>query len=387
MTNQLGYYTVGSEIFYSKTRALIRATQVNQHPTWNFGDVVFGSLPWTQGTVDNIRNVYRARAQQLRDKYDYLVLSYSGGSDSWTVLNSFLQQGIAPDELLIRWPIKSLQDKYTISTYGSDTNILSEWDLVIKPDLEYLAVHHPNIKITVYDWSDDLDVELVEDDWMGINDHLNPGVFRKYSAWVGTETEQRMIDAGKTVATIWGIDKPQIVYRDSNVHFYFLDKLANTKFVSGVQNRVAEMFYWSVDMPEIVHQQARLMYEYFVSHPEHLYLVDWNRRTSRTPEQKKLYDHIIKSVVYPDWNPAKFQANKSLSMVKSGIDHWMFQHYNNYRYLQSWEHGISSIKQAVDKKYYQFNANGDFIGWTGFISPFYCLGAIHVDNMSGFVVQ
>ena len=221
---------------------------------------------------------------------------------------------------------------------------------------------------------------------MGINDHLNPGVFRKYSAWVGTETEQRMIDAGKTVATIWGIDKPQIVYRDSNVHFYFLDKLANTKFVSGVQNRVAEMFYWSIDMPEIVHQQARLMYEYFLAHTDQLYLIDWNRRSARTPEQKKLYDSIIKNIIYPDWSPAKFQANKSISMVKSGIDHWMFRHYNSYRYLQSWEHGMASIMQAVDKKYYQFNANGDFVGWTGFISPFYCLGPIHVDTSMEIVV-
>ena len=380
MINQPSYYTVGTEIFYSKTLALLKATQVNQHPIWVFGDAVFSRLPWEQGAVDNIRNVYKARAQQLRDKYDYLVLSYSGGADSWTVLNSFLQQGIAPDELLVRWPIKSLQGKYTVSTNGAEENILSEWDLVIKPDLDYLAVNYPNIKITVYDWSDDLDIELVEDDWMGINDHLNPGVFRKYSGRVGTETEQRMIDAGKTVATIWGLDKPQIAYRDGNIYLYFLDKTANTKFVSGVQNRVAEMFYWAVDMPEIVHSQARLMYEYFVAHTDQLYLIDWSKRSLRTADQKKSYDNIVKNVIYPDWNPAKFQAGKTISMVKSGIDHWMFQHYNNYRYLQSWQHGLTSIMQAVDKKYHQLNASGEFVGWTGFVSPFYRLGSIHVDT-------
>lgn len=386
MTNQFGYYTVGSETFYSKTLALLRATQVNQHPSWNFGDEVFTRQPWQQGTVDNIRDVYKARAQQLRDNYDYLIISYSGGSDSWTVLNSFLQQGIAPDELLIRWPTKSLQGKYTVSTDDVESNILSEWDLVIKPDLEYLAVHYPNIKITVYDWSDDLDIELVEDDWMGINDHLNPGVFRKYSGRVGTETEQRMLDAGKKVATIWGIDKPQITYRDGNIYFYFLDKLANNKFVSGVQNRVAEMFFWTIDMPEIAHHQARLLYEYFVAHPEYLYLIDWDKRASRTSDQKKFYDNIVKSIIYPDWNLSKFQSRKSITMVDAGVDTWLFQHYNNYRYLQSWKNGLSSITQAVDKKYHQFNSTGRFIGWTGFISPFYCLGPIHVDNMSGFVI-
>ena len=39
-------------------------------------------------------------AQQLREKYDYIVLAYSGGADSCNVLNSFLDNGIPIDDII-----------------------------------------------------------------------------------------------------------------------------------------------------------------------------------------------------------------------------------------------------------------------------------------------
>lgn len=371
-----GYYTVGEKIFYSKSLALIEATKTSRPITWDFSNAIFSTMKWDTGYCEDLRLVYRARARQLREKYDYLILSYSGGSDTWTALNSFIDEGVQVDELLVRWPFKATNGLFTASRNPESWNILSEWELNIKPDLDLITKKYPNIKITVYDWSDDINDELIEEDWASVNDHLNPGVFRKFS--VASESERLMIEAGKSVAIIWGVDKPQLKIENGNLYLYFLDKLANTRCVDGVNNRNPELFYWTPDMPELVHAQARVAYEHFINNPAHLSLFDWNSGwDAGSMDRKRLYDNLIRSIVYPDWNPNKFQAHKGGSMVWDGNDTWMFTGLKSHRYYQSWEHGLKSIKAAVDAKFYQPSKSGRFEGWTGFTSPMYNLGPVY----------
>jgi len=367
-----GIYTVGVRSFLSKTQALIEATKTNQQPSWDFSNEIFSKMDWTSGQTEDIRVLYRKRARQLREKYDYLILSYSGGSDTWTVLRSFIEENINVDEILVRWPLKATSDLFTVSTNTSAGNILSEWELNIKPDLDYIAKTYPNIKITVYDWSDDINDEVTEADWNSVNDHLNPGVFRKFTV-IG-EKERSMIDAGKRTAIIWGVDKPQVRYKDGNLYSYFLDKLANTRCIDGVNNRTAELFYWTPDFPELAHAQARLVYEYFIKNPELVHIVDWD---SNAPGKKVLYNKLVRSLVYPDWNIKKFQADKPTSLVWCTNDAWIFTHLPYHRYYQSWEHGLNSIKNSVDSRFHQTSNTGRFEGWTGFTSPMYLLGPIH----------
>jgi len=300
------------------------------------------------------------------------VLSYSGGSDSWTMLQSFLTANQKVDEILVRWPFKATNDLFIVNRNSHASNILSEWELNIKPDLDYIDRVHPDIKITVYDWSDDINNELVEEDWLNINDHMNPGVFRKFNVYGGKE--RQMLDAGKKTAIVWGVDKPQVRYFDDKLHLYFQDKLVNNRCASVQDDRTAELFYWTPDMPSLVHGQARMLYEYFVSNPDKVHLAEWE---GRTHESKREYDKLIRSIVYPDWNPAKFQADKPNSMVWNECDSWMFSELKSHRYYQGWEHDLNSIKNAVDRKFHQVSTSGRFEGWTGFASPMYNLGPIY----------
>lgn len=374
LTNNLSYYTVGDQIFKSKSLALIEATRVNKPAKWHFGDNVFPHLNWTTTPNTDILTVYQHRAKQLREQYEYLILCFSAGSDSTTVLESFLSQGLKVDEVLVKWPVKATEKIYTPNTNAIGENMLSEWDLSVKPALNKLASEHPEIKITVQDWSDDLDVELVEEDWFTINDHLNPGVFRKYSGRFTTPTEQKMIDQGKSSALIWGIEKPQLTLKDGNIYAYFLDKFVNFAFVSGTKNRIVELFFWNPDHPEVVVAQARLLYEYFIKNPQYLTMLDWNKRTA---QHRTIYNNVVRGIIYPNWDSRIFQAAKPTSVIHPESDAWMFQHYSDHKYLQSWKHGLTSIKNSVDKKYHQYDANGRFDGWIGCISPFYKLGPVY----------
>ena len=79
---KLGYYTVGNKKFYNKPEALVEATKTGHFPEWDFNNDVFGQQNWTQEPETPLKELYRIRAQQLRNTYDYIRIEASGGGDS-----------------------------------------------------------------------------------------------------------------------------------------------------------------------------------------------------------------------------------------------------------------------------------------------------------------
>jgi hypothetical protein len=80
--DKLGVYRVGDLKFYSKLQAIEMSTKTGIHLHWDFNEAVFDSYDWTVEPKDSLVELYRQRAQQLRNKYDYIILAYSGGADS-----------------------------------------------------------------------------------------------------------------------------------------------------------------------------------------------------------------------------------------------------------------------------------------------------------------
>ena len=100
----LGFYTVGTTRYYSKVQALIESTRTDQFPIWNFNNEVYGAQSWEHEPKTDLRELYRLRAKQLRDKYDYIRVEASGGGDSTQVIFNFLLNGIHLDEIIFRYP-------------------------------------------------------------------------------------------------------------------------------------------------------------------------------------------------------------------------------------------------------------------------------------------
>ena len=99
MNKKLGFYTIGTSVFESKIQACILANKVlkemNQsiHPLrllqWNFNDEVFEAYDWTKEPEKTLDQLYDARARDIREKYDHVIVSYSGGADSHNMLMAF----------------------------------------------------------------------------------------------------------------------------------------------------------------------------------------------------------------------------------------------------------------------------------------------------------
>ena len=164
---KLGYYQVGNTKHYAKTVALMEATKTNKFPEWNFNRDVFDRVTWLIEPSTDITELYRLRALQLRDQYDYIRLEFSGGADSTTVLYSFVLNHIHLDEVVFRYPKTGEKNATTSDPFNTKCeNTLSEWEFAAKPILQWLSVNHPEIKITMHDYSENMLETQLDDSWI-----------------------------------------------------------------------------------------------------------------------------------------------------------------------------------------------------------------------------
>ena len=174
--SKLGYYTVGDKKFHSKPLALLAATESNQFPEWDFNKQSFAAVDWSLEPVTDIRNLYRLRAQQLRQQYDYIRLEFSGGSDSTTVLYSFVNNGIHIDEVVFRYPKTGEKNVSDDPFNYKPENTLSEAKYAAYPILNWLTTAAPQTKITVHDYSENMISNCHDESWvLRTKDYFQPG--------------------------------------------------------------------------------------------------------------------------------------------------------------------------------------------------------------------
>ena len=89
-----GIYTSNGKFFYNKIDAILEANASGKWVEWDYHDAIFSQSKWDSNPPIELEDLYLQRALQLREAYDHLVLFYSGGVDSWYILNTFIKNNI-----------------------------------------------------------------------------------------------------------------------------------------------------------------------------------------------------------------------------------------------------------------------------------------------------
>jgi len=154
---KLGFYTCNGQTFDSKIQAYLYASTVKQQVHWNFNNEEFSKHDWTVEPEQTLDQLYDARARQIREKYDYVILSYSGGADSHNILMSFIRQGLLIDEIVVN-TMEKANSKFTIvnETVLNPEHAAAEHKLNTIPRLKEVEHLIPRTKINVLDLSDNL---------------------------------------------------------------------------------------------------------------------------------------------------------------------------------------------------------------------------------------
>jgi len=356
-----GYYKVGEQKFTSKILASITATELNIPMTWHFHDEIFAKVKPT-GNLD-LKELYKQRALQLREKYDYLILNYSGGSDSWTVLNTFLENNIKLDHIYVKWPMKAM-DKgfYNPNTQDrSAFNFVSEWDFTLKKDLEWLSQAHPEIKIEIGDWLDNLEEGYFNDDLFHntVNYNFMTNLLR---CKFGSDDEKLLVEKGLKVGSIYGVDKPWLMIIDNKCYYYFMDGATSTCPPRAENPEGTEYFYWSPDMPQIAVEQAHKVYQWHKQNQDKRHLL---LRGFKDPEQRKKAEmeymknfedssDVIRSLIYPDWDFNRFQAFKPMPVPEfdgKQKDFWLENRPEMVKMKEVWRHYWRSYIDKINPIY------------------------------------
>ena len=276
MAKRHGEYCVGGLRFLSKFDALDFATKTNQSVTWDFNDAVFSCFDWTVPVPEGIDELYKRRAQQLRDKYDYVSLFFSGGLDSTNVLHAFIDNDIRLDEIVMYKPRCHMHDPNNF-TLGS--NVFSEIDLAAIPHLQKY-IEGKGIKVRTILFEDVLNTLLRNNTYVS---QFHKLCFLSASHWarvamaVTDPDWKSLYDAGKNVAHIQGADRPVLTKQGSDYMFAFNDAVSAFSFESAEVSETSEKlkahqhhewFYWTPDMPKLVIKQAQLIKQAWIANPK-----------------------------------------------------------------------------------------------------------------------
>lgn len=343
-----GYYKVGNFRSYNKYQASVEHGKTGTPLEWVFNDDVFGRLDWSIEPTESLAELYRQRAQQLRDKHDYLVLQYSGGADSDNILKAFIDNDIKLDEVC---------SYINYSATGDRNNKLNaEVFHVAAPKIKEIQQKCPWMKFTVFDQCDTIMNHFNDKntmfDWIyWTNVYTSPGqATRPLHLKKSMPHWREMFEQGKSVGFIYGSEKPRVRGIHGKFYFHFIDMIETAH--APIQQELDEdwdndeLFYWSPEAPLIPIKQGHVIKRYL------------QQATASTPwvltEKPRHYFNSTMSnngnlyinnegthwLIYPGWEPIPYQY-KPNSTVFTFRDEWFFSMSNNEQVKYNWQTGLT----------------------------------------------
>jgi hypothetical protein len=351
--DHFGYYTVGEYKTYSKLDAILKQEATGHFPQWHFNTEVFESFDWTVEPKESLQELYRQRAQQIRDRYDYIVLFYSGGADSTQILQTFLNHDIKLDEIAQFYSYDGdAGDKD--STFNAEvTRVAIPWSLKITEQHTYIkhrVIDQTQLINKIYERP-----EIKNDFIFQQNSCLSPNNFSRSYLREFVPDYKDMIAKGIRVGFIWGSEKPRLNVTDGKLYVYFQDIIDNCVSPILQQNDFPgwydELFFWSPDWVHGIIKQAHVIKRALHTLPFNEVNFSQTRwpfgYVERNGVKWYLTNHGLHTAIYPGWDITTFTVGKPKSPIISGRDTWFLTQTagSNLRYLE----GVKKIDTILDR--------------------------------------
>ena len=263
MKKEIGYYKVNDKIFGNKFDAVMYAQQTGATLSWWFFDEQLNSLDWKKEPDLSLDELYKLRAQQIRNQYDYIVVFCSGGADSTNVIKTFINNNIKVDEIIALAPMSGLQNYNFNRTDISENNTISETKFALFPLLNDIASSNPNIKITINDFFEEM-TSYKEEDWLFNScGNIVTVLTSHFTDVYKFKHIDELIQKGKRIGLVYGTDKPLIrIGPEGQLSFVLID--AGVNYLNMPAERELPsvdrvLFYWTPDLPEIMIKQSHVV--------------------------------------------------------------------------------------------------------------------------------
>jgi hypothetical protein len=354
--DKFGFYQVGKFKTYSKVNAIEVARKTGIRDVhWNFNDYEFSSYNWTLEPTESLKDLYQRRARQIRERYDYIVLWWSGGADSYTMLKAFVDEGLFVDELA------------TFHNYegdGSwDSYLNSEVKKVAIPVAEKILENSPNTKFRLVDHMQ------YQSNLFNVDDNKFDFLYKANAVFSPNQLARRYIrekekdyldlfSQGKKVCFVWGMDKPRIQTLGGRYAIRFVDIVDNS--VNPITQEldrpweIDEFFYWSPDSCDLLCKQGHTIMNYLKNVPEEDISAGWlttnhNALGSLMINNKMYYltNNGLHRLIYPDWNTDTYSSGKhDYLLMWSPRDDWFLKDEHSEQ-RRVYLNGLQKLKDLV----------------------------------------
>jgi hypothetical protein len=368
-TSKYGCWVVNQTPYSSKINAL-QMSKTDSDIRFYYHDYIWSKFDKSQLGKVSLTSLYKERAQQLRDKYEHLVLHYSGGSDSHNILYTFLSNNIKLDEISVRWAKPLIDGKFYTPNFQdrSAKNAASEWNYTIEPTLRYIKEKHPDIKITIVDFTEKLNllpntVGSIEESIQKIR--LNRGAFASFVQRFdsGTETKSSIFLKKEKIGHIFGVEKPMLSLINNKIYMRFTDSAIETALLpNAIENKSVELFYWSHEFPLLTYEQAYQTALFFKENKSIRDLL-WGPNVKNLEEANNMIDlqsEYVKKILYShSWDFSKFQVGKP-NLARSDWWHWLHSNPELRLLKRNYETAMNNITSTLNQKFVMSSENISF---------------------------
>ena len=314
----LGHYTVGEQWFYSNRDALEAGHRTGQTVAWHYYDDV-----WTRAHAaghwrnQSLKELYYARARQIREQYDYVAVMFSGGWDSRNIIESFSAQGLRIDDIIV-FTTQELENTTEFNNLNPD-NWYGEIKYHAVPYAERYAHEHPGTGVIKIEWLDRVAESYQDAEQVFKDSRPKPGVF--FGRWLSVATDpqlQRRI-GNRRAALMLGLDKPCVMQTGNNYQGFFPEGLIRnytycTRSNGFPDNVIWEPFYWTPDLPELA---IRGWYELIdLCRQDPVIARAHNQSTSENDRAELKFSRYVQDTMrrhlYPGFDAGAWQADKQV---------------------------------------------------------------------------
>jgi hypothetical protein len=324
------YYDEFGNIFFSRIKAL-----VSSNPCFfNYHDDFFSNQDWSKEPIESLKTLYKQRAEQIREKYNYVVLCYSGGIDSTQILETFYYNNIHIDEIVMVGAFS--QDSFK----GSDENHNGEIYENCLPVLKNMNLS--KTKITLLDYSKHFhnirNFTLIDQYGSDFYKHL--GVRTSVSRLFWNDLD-KYVKSPENTAYIFGREKPNIFYEYGTKRYgiYFSDY----SFMTGVREKYSNgnsvSFYTDPDCFKLMLKQCHSIIK------KHQIDIHFSTEHRLSPD-------YIEKIIYDIKNPLAYLSQKSKYTFLSNKDLFIINHKNSDIY-KIFTESLLKIKKNIDMLEYQ----------------------------------
>lgn len=360
------HYKVGKKLFFNKIDAINEAIMSGLEVEWDFFKEELSKIDWKNEPFESLDDLYLQRAKRIRDKYDYVVVLCSGGADSTNVIKTFINNNIHVDEVIASAPLSGLRNYKFNSVDTSHKNTMSETHYAQLPLVKELAEVY-GVKVTINDYFTDI-LEYDTDEWLiRCDDWIHPSSAARYR-FEKHKHLRDIADSGKSLAFVYGIDKPVLLKHKDNIYSVFTDlavNVARQPFDRVYPNVDNVLFYWDVDSPKLLVKQAHQVANWIFNSGKQVALkyirdIDLHPNESfavgRARHSK--YERAIVPCIYPSTHRKVFQAEKPESLFLGEHDQWFYDLHHNTRTFQLITSDTRQFFKSIDKRFINPGNNG-----------------------------